>query len=1028
MDESAPLPARLNRAPAGRRRYVTVLFSDVSGSSEHAEQLEAEEYAELLEQFRDFARDIVPRHGGSIARLQGDGLLALFGHIETREDDGRRATEAALELHTAVSRLQAGRGAHATALQMHSGVHAGLLLLLEGDIERGRFDVVGEVVNTAARLCSLAGAGEIYASDESLGPQAHFFAMTRLGRVPIRGRRDELSALRIEGQARAGRRIDAAARRGRVGLVGRSDVLAALHAAAADVRAGLPACVVICGEAGIGKTRVVEEFLHGLHEHDFSVLRGYCENYLGAEPLQPFLQWLRRWAENTPGLGAGEPLAAVALSALDAETEARVGPALLSMLGLAGAAAAPGAAAKAAPPGAAAQQGALLAVLETLSRQRPVLLVLDDWQWADDASRQVLQALRARGLPLLLLVATRPVAEEDPALAGAPVLQLPPLGGQEAQRAVAAWLPDADPLMAQEIVAQAGGSPLFIEELCHAAAQGRPLRESAHGTGVAWINALVASRSEGLAPLHAECLRVAAVAGSVVPLWLLERLLGSEHAPAVLQALRDADFLVPDAQPATLRFKHVLTRDAIYATVNLERRRALHLRVARALEEAAADAERAPGLEALAYHFDAAGLSEPAARYAELAGDKALAAMALDRARALYTTALRALDALPALDTAHKQRWCTIAQRLGQTCVFDALDVGHGLVLFNRAAALARETGQANAVARAEYWLGYVNYGKGQPKLAVQHCEEALRQALASDDQRLAAQVRATLGQSLASAGRYAQALPLLAEAVQSKRRSARPGSGTAIGSAYTLARTGYTLGDLGRFDEAWGCFDEALQLLGSELHAVKASVLELMCVVYLWQGRWAEAHAAGVQGTEIALQCRSRFNTAMGRALAACAAWAESGSHEALQTLRDATRWIEANGGAVSTSLNYGWLVEATLSQGLYTEARQHAARLRLRARAQDRHGEAQGCRALARHAMANGQLRMAAHWWAAAEQAAAFRQSPREQAMNLLARAESAAAGGVADEARALAAQAAAAFEAMQMRWHAARAAALA
>ena len=131
------------------------MFSDISGSSEHAERLEAEDYALVLEKFRRFARDVIPRHGGNIARLQGDGLLALFGHLEPQEDDGRRAAEAALELHAAVAQLSVGVGAGATFLKMHSGIHAGLVLVIEGDIERGRYDVVGEVPNTAARLCSL---------------------------------------------------------------------------------------------------------------------------------------------------------------------------------------------------------------------------------------------------------------------------------------------------------------------------------------------------------------------------------------------------------------------------------------------------------------------------------------------------------------------------------------------------------------------------------------------------------------------------------------------------------------------------------------------------------------------------------------------------------------------------------------------------------------------------------------------------------------------------------------------------------
>ena len=95
-------------------------FSDVSGSSEHGERLEAEEYSELLDRFRRFARDIVPRHGGSIARFQGDGVLALFGCLESCEDDGRRATEAAIDLHAAVARLHAGSGSGATKLQSFS--------------------------------------------------------------------------------------------------------------------------------------------------------------------------------------------------------------------------------------------------------------------------------------------------------------------------------------------------------------------------------------------------------------------------------------------------------------------------------------------------------------------------------------------------------------------------------------------------------------------------------------------------------------------------------------------------------------------------------------------------------------------------------------------------------------------------------------------------------------------------------------------------------------------------------------------
>jgi tetratricopeptide (TPR) repeat protein len=648
------------------------------------------------------------------------------------------------------------------------------------------------------------------------------------------------------------------------------------------------------------------------------------------------------------------------------------------------------------------------------------VLLLDDWQWADDASRQALEALRAGGLPVAIILATRLGADEDAALVGAQTLHLAPLDSTEAESAIAAWLPSAEPFVSQEIYRQSGGSPLFIEELCHAAAAGGDLRPAPRGTGVAWINALVASRLARLPDEQAECLRVASVAGNAFAAWLLERLTGAGEETPLFRALAAQDFLVPAGQPGMLRFKHVLTREAVYETVEPVQRRALHLRVAEALEEATGSEETYDVLEALSYHYDAAGKSEPAARFAEAAGNKALASMALDRARAHYIAALRSLDALPELSRPLQLRWCGIAQRLGQACVFDPLDVSHGLKLFERAADLARETADENTIARAEYWLGYVNYAKGRPRHAVRHCEAALAHALASDDQRLVAQVRATLGQSLASAGRYEHALPLLAQAVESKRQQSRPGSGTAIGSAYTLARTAYTLGDLGRFDEADASFDEALRLLGQDLHAVGASVRELICAVRLWQGRWMEARAAGLEGADIALRCRSRFNTAMGRALAACASWAAEGDVAALRVLRESTHWIEARGGAVSTSLNYGWLVSATVRLGLEPEARLHAARLFMRARAQDRHGEAMGCRALARLAASRGDQPRAQHYLDAADRAAEFRASPRERAVNWLARGEVAIAAGRKPEARGLLECAGEAFESMKMDWH--------
>lgn len=993
----------------GSRRYLTILFADLAGSSELAERMEAEDFAELLAMLRRAAQDTMGRHGGLVARAQGDGLLALFGHDEPREDDGRRATEAALELHAAVRALRPP-AREQLKLRLHSGIHAGLTLVSEGDIERGRVDVVGEVANTAARLCSEAAVDEILVSAESLGPAAHFFRLTSRGLIPIRGRSAPLHVLRVDGRAEVARRIDAAARRGTAPFVGRTEALESLLHAADVARRGERSALLVSGEPGIGKTRLLDEFRRQLDTATYFCAHGGCESYLAAEPLQPFLQALRGelgWRADATQEQLDE-VAARALQVAEPSRRDELLPVLQAVLGRRGT-----------KPGALRISG-LVDLFFLLAGARVPVVMLDDWQWADDASRHALDVLRERQRPFFVILAARPFNEDDHALVGADTLRLQPLADTDARQAVTTWLPTADPFAIQALCTLAGGNPLFIEELCHATAAGGGTASLPRGSGVAWLNALVASRMARLPAPLADGLRVAAVAGNTFPAWLLQRLLDGVAGAASADMLAESDFIVDAGHGGVLRFKHALTREAIYATVPPARRRAVHLQVAELLEAADRNEVAFDALETLAYHYDAAGVPAKAADYAEAAGDRALAAMALDRGRAQYITALRALDALPLLDGPTRLRWCGIAQKLGQTCVFDPLDVADSLVLFRRAADLAQQSGDINVLARAEYWLGYVNYGKGQPRRAVRHGERALALATASGDDKLAAQVQATLAQALASSGDYARALPLFRQAVESKRRHATPGNTAAIGSAYTLGRLGYTFGDLGLFDEAAENFAEALHLMGERVHSVKASILELMSAVHLWQGRWADAVAAGTAGAELALRCRSRYLTSMGHALAACGAWAERRDPEALATLRGATLWIESRGGAVSTSLNHGWLVQAAVDQGERDEARRFGARLLQRARASDRHGLGQGCRALALLEAQHGQAPAAERLLSLAERAAAQRQSPREVALNQLARARLALLHGRATEARALADQAAGAFDAMQMEWH--------
>ncbi len=962
---------------AGQRRYLTLLFADLSGSTTLGEEMEAEDYAEMLANLRRLCREIVPHHGGLIARMQGDGVLALFGHPEPREDDGRRATEAALQLHAAVSAL-ATRGPDGRPLTLHSGIHCGLVLISDGDVERGRFELLGNAPNVAARLSSLAGADEVLVSEESLGPQARFFVTGEVESVAVRGRATPLAILKVLGRAAAPAATSGQRRLGP--FVGRRGPVDQLLAVLDEPPSDETVCVALCGGPGLGKTRLVEELLRRPALQRYRLLRGFCESYLSAVPLQPFaqiVQALQPLAEADPALAE---LCQQALTG---------GPEAVGRL------------------------------FDLLAARGPLLLVIDDWQWADEASQRALDAVLRLPRPIAVLLVSRVAPEQ---LATPPtVIELPPLGDQEATAAVLHLLPHADPFLISEIQRYAGGIPLFIDELCHSvAAHGRPALSNLRGSGRAWLNVLVESRVERLPGEQAALVRTAAVLGNVFPAWLLERVSGHGADSPALLSLADNDFVFPGERADTLRFKHGITRDAIYETVGLHERRRLHREVARTLE-AHGDADGHDGhFEALAYHCALGELWPAAARHAERAGDRALAASALDRARIQYAAALHALDLTGPLEPEVQLQWCAISHKLGLACVFDPLALADGLATFERGVALAVASGDLETQARSHYWLGYVCYAKGLARPAGSHCRQALGLAEQIGDTRLAAQVRGTLGQVMLSACQYDEALVQLDAALQSQRRPTDGRARLAVGPAYTLACKGYLLGDRGHFAGADECFAEALHLLGDARHQVAASVRHWRSVVWQWQGRWDEALRAADEAAVIAMAVKSHQQLAMGRALAGHARWRLAGDAQGLQAVRDATAWIESRRGGLATSLNHGWLVEGALLQGHDAEARRHAALLLLRARQDDRIGEALGSRALALAAAAAGDFNLADRWLRRAQRSAEIRGSAHEQAANLLCEIELAQLRGQSAALPPLLDAADTAFEAMRMHWH--------
>lgn len=999
---------------SARRRYLAILFSDLSGSARLAATMETEDFAELLAALRRACETVIPKHGGTILQIQGDGILAAFGHPSAREDDGRRATEAALDLHDLVRGLRFDFPLPMpNSPRLHTGIHSGLVLLEEGDAIAGRMVMIGNAANVAARLCDAASGDEILVSTETLGAESHFFQTDGERALELQGIADPIMVHRIFGRTPVGTRFEARTKRGLAPFVGRKAELQTLLQGLDDVASGRPRYLAVVASPGLGKTRLVEEFLARAATLNVAVHRGYCESYLSAEPAQPFLQILRSLCGMNYGMPAASAAEALQKSLLEIDPELLVHrPALLRALSLDVPARGEEEAGKHAAENTVAAIGKLF---DALAAAKPLIVFIDDWQWADDATRQVLAAIRTlEHRRILVLVAARESEPGDVGISGAQILTLMPFSGHEAEQTIAHLLPGRDKFVVDEIRSYAGGNPLFVEELCHSAAHDHADRRSY--SGKAWLDKLIEARVERLPPAQLALVRTAAVIGNVIPLPVLESITGYTVDHPLIRALTERDLIYPGDQRGTLRFKHAIARDVIYDSVGLRERRALHMRTAQTLKEQASSGMEEELYELLAYHYGAGGNALEAARYCELAGDKAMAASALDRAQVQYVAALAAIDPLEHTE-GNYQRWMQIAQRLAMACVFDPSR--ERLEVLRRAVDLAAAHDDQYARAYAEFWVGYIYYALGESGEAIAHMEAALEGAKSAGDAPLVRQIRATLGQACAAACDYEKAIVLLDEAIDARhqrRRSGRP----AVGFAYTLACKASVLGDRGMFVQAYQCFDEALGSVRGAGHQVEGSILCWRSGVSLWQGRWDEARQSALAAQTVAERVKSLYLYAMSLSLGAYATWAMHGTAGALQSIVDATSWLENRDRGLFISLNYGWLVEGMVASQDWGTAREYAARAMMRERNHDRIGVAMAYRAMARASAAGQNRQSAEHYLGLAMNNARARGSPHEIALTQLCEAEIRLAGEQRTQAAALLDQAGAAFDAMAMTWH--------
>ena len=548
------------------RKTVSVVFSDVAGSTALAEQLDPEPLRRAMTSFFEVARRVHERHGGVVEKFIGDAVMAVFGVPLAHEDDALRAVRAAWELREAVAELNRDLERELeVALPVRTGVNTGLVLA--GDTQDRQAFVGGDTVNVAARLEQAAGPGEVLVGAATYELVAGAVRAQPIAAFAVRGRTIPVAAYRLldlaPGAAGLARHLDAP-------LVDRTDELGLLeHAFGMAVTRRTPELVTVLGDPGIGKTRLVREFAEQVAGRAV-VLQARCP---------PYGPWLAAQV--------------VGQLVTEAASASRAGDGALDEPGAIGS-----------DPGPVFRRLRLL--LEGLAATDPVVIIVDDLHWADQALWDLVEYLHrfAWRSPLLLIVTARRQfldrAPEWTAAAGATTLVLPPLSA-EASAELAANLcrPDAlDAAVIERVAALAEGNPLLVEELVGQAAG----RDGGRVAGISGqveeptfspaVEALVAAELDRLPPEERTVLELASVVGRVFDWASVASLVDPRLRPRVgtiLLALARRNVVRVVGQRAggdSFAFRNGVLHDVAYRAVPKRHRAVLHVQVAERLNEA----------------------------------------------------------------------------------------------------------------------------------------------------------------------------------------------------------------------------------------------------------------------------------------------------------------------------------------------------------------------------------------------------------------------------------------------------------
>jgi class 3 adenylate cyclase/predicted ATPase len=752
-------------ASEAERRQLTVMFCDLVDSTKLSNQLDPEDYREVVRAYQSACTEVIQRYDGHIAQLLGDGLLVYFGYPQAHEDDAHRAVRAGLGIVEAIGTLPRFPHAQGITLALRLGIHTGLVVVgaMGGG---GRYEqlALGETPNVAARIQGLAQPNTVAISDATYRLVQGYFACEALGAQTLRGIAEPIAVYRVLGESGAQNRLDIVSARGLTPLVGREQEVGLLLERWAQVKDGQGHVVLLTGDAGIGKSRLVQMLKEHLANEPHTRWECRCLPYFENTALFPltdlFQRLLQFQAEDTPDAKLEKLEHALSQYRLPVEETVPLFTPLLSL---------PIPEDRYPPLTLSPQRQrqktleTLVALLLELAERQPVLFILEDLHWADPTTLELLN-LVIEQIPTtsILTVLTcrphfQPAWHHRSYLTEMTVNRLSHAHVEQIVNRMTDEKTFPQELLAQ-IVAKTDGVPLFVEEITKALVESGQLR------AVDGHYELIGSFSTFAIPatLHDSLMARLDRLMTAKVIAQLGATLGRQFSYALLQAvaqlndrtlheelhrLVEAEIVYQRGVPphATYTFKHTLIQDAAYQSLLRSTRQQYHQRVAQVLTERFPDtAETQP--ELLAHHYTEAGLTEQAIAYWQRAGQHASDRSANQEAISHFTTGIALLKTLPETP-ARTQQAVTLYIALGT-----ALQVAKGFGApevedaYTQARTLCQQVGETSQLAEALFGLCRFYAVRAQLHTAREFGESLLRLAQRADDSALAIMAHYALG------------------------------------------------------------------------------------------------------------------------------------------------------------------------------------------------------------------------------------------------------------------------------------------